>query len=237
MVRSLMLKLPIAALMLCAACTDDTGPSGPNHTLSTARHLDSLFAKSCANFSNATRCQVLYLASHAAALGAAPTSVVVTTSRRQETWAGYVVESGIHPFSAPFWDSTFAMVLYRDAKVTTALYVAFVPYTNGSGQMVWSQAQATLVENAAATTVTNGSGSITLTQRGNPCASVPSLPQGTSWWGVCNLATFNASLNVAFALPADIDPALETISIGPQAMNGVRDVPQGTASGSIVGDH
>ena len=201
MVRSLVRGLPFAAFMMSAACSDSTSPRGPDHSLSTARHLDSLFSKSCAHFNNATRCQVLYLALHAAALGAEPTSVILTTPSGQETWTGYAIETGIHPFSAPFWDSTFDMVLYRDPKVTTAMYVTFLPYT---------QAQATLVQNATATSVTDGSGTITLTQLGTPCESAPSMPQGASWWGVCGLATFNASLSVAFDLPAGIDPSLAT---------------------------
>jgi hypothetical protein len=228
MVRSLLRRLPLAALMLGAACSDSTSPRGPDDTLRTARHLDSLFSQSCTNFNNATRCQVLYLALHAAALGASPTPVILTTQSGQETWTGYVVETGIHPFSAPFWDSTFDMVFYRDPKVTTAMYVTFAPN---------SQAQATLVENAATTTVTAGTGTIALSQLGIPCESAPSLPQGTSWWGVCALATFNASLSVAFDLPVGIDPALATISLGPQSMNGIRDVPAGTPSGSVVRNH
>jgi hypothetical protein len=224
MVRSLMRRLPIAALMLGAACSDSTSP----RTLSTARHLDSLFSQSCTNFNNATRCQVLYFALHAAALGAPPTSVILTTPSGQETWTGYVIETGIHPFSAPFWDSTFDLVLYRDPKVTTAMYVTFLPY---------AQAQATLVEHTTATSLTTGSGTIALTQLGNPCGSTPSMPQGTSWWGVCEFATFKASLNVAFDLPAGIDRALATVSLGPQSINGVRDVPAGTASGSVDAAH
>src|SRR5581483_6960656 len=228
MVRSLVRRLPIAALVVTAACSDSTSPRGPDPTLSTARHLDSLFSKSCTNFNNATRCQVLYYALHAAALGASPTTTILTTQSGQETWTGYVIETGIHPFSAPFWDSTFDMVLYRDPKVTTALYVTFIAH---------DQAQVTLVENTTATTLTNGSGTVALTQLGNSCGSTPSLPQGTSWWGVCALATFNASLSVAFDLPPGINPALATISLGPQSMNGIRDVPAGTPSGSVVRGH
>lgn len=240
MVRSRSRGLPITALIVFAACSDNTGPRTPGHTLSTARHLDSLFTQSCAVFDNPTRCQVLYLALHAAALGASPTSVIVTTQSRQETWTGYVVLTGFHPYSAPFWDSTFDMVLYRDPKVTTALYVAFLPFTNASGQVIWSQAQVTLVQNAVATSVTDGTGAIATSQLGNPCGSAPALSQGTSWWGVCQLATFNGSLSVAFDLPAGIDPALNTISIAPQSINGVRDVPTGKPSAMIVrqrGDH
>lgn len=228
MVRSLLRRLPIAALMLGLACSDSTSPRSPDHIILTARHLDSLFSQSCAQFTNATRCQVLYLALHAAALGAPPTSVIVTTQSGQETWTGYVIETGFHPYSAPFWDSTFDLVVYRDPKVTTALYVTFTAQT---------PTQATLVQNTAATAVTNGTGAVALTQLGNPCGSMPSLAQGTSWWGNCQLASFQGSLMVAFDLPAGIDPALNTISLGPQTINGVRDVPSGSPSGSVVGHH
>ena len=80
MVRFLVRRLPIAALMMGVACSESTSPRGPDPTLRAARHLDSLFTQSCKNFNNATRCQVLYFALHAAALGAEPTSVILTTA-------------------------------------------------------------------------------------------------------------------------------------------------------------
>jgi hypothetical protein len=181
---------------------------------------------------------VLYFALHAAALGATPSYVTVTTSSGPELWQGYVVLSGAYIYGnqeeGP-WDSTYIMVLYRDRQVTTALY-AF-PYALYGVEPPVSGMTAQIVQDTSATQQTQGSGGITTTRLGNTCGSMPSLPEGTSWWGVCRLGIFNASMSVTFTLPPGIDPELGTITIDAQSLNGARDVPQGVANTAVEEPH
>jgi hypothetical protein len=237
MIRFLAKGAPLAALVLCAACSDSSGPPGPGAAV-IAQHLDSLYTQGCGVFHNVTRCEVLYFALHAAALGATPSYVTVRTSSGPQLWQGYVVLSGSYIYGNQVegpWDSTYTMVLYRDRQVTTALLV--FPYALLGVQPPVSGMTAQLVQDTIATEQTRGSGGITTTHLGNTCGSMPSFPEGTSWFGVCRLGTFNASMNVTFTLPPGIDPEFGTITIDPQSLHGARDVPKGVANTVVEEPH
>jgi hypothetical protein len=126
-------------------------------------------------------------------------------------------------------DSSFALVAYSDANVTTAVFSEYAATATGFtnlGSAIYTNAPLTL-------SGSGGSVQISTLSIGSPCKDVPNLtnPFGADTGNypsieyapsVCRLTTFRAAMATTFTATAGLDPALQAIAIAPQSVNGIR---------------
>jgi hypothetical protein len=223
-------RLSAAAALIVIAATaacgsDSTGPPGGGGSTpgTLAQHVDTLYqhakATSVGDTNFVARTELISNLELAAAFGAAPTSVTVTTSAGTETWKGFVFEE-LHPdTNGSSVDSAYFVVVYRDSLVHTMVLAGFLP--NGTSLGIELLANDTLVADAS-----THSGSTSITSVGSSCATpiaglvnpIIATAQGTT----CLSAVFSSSLALTFPAHAGVDPALTAFSFSTTSFAGER---------------
>jgi hypothetical protein len=228
MMKRLSLIAQVIVFAVAVACSDSTGPSA-------AVHVDQLYQQACRLADTGMsqtpilgspyypRCAMFALLLAAPASGAQPSPVQVTTSSGVQTWHAVVIAEADTAPGNTLNDSSFFLVAYADANVTTALVSVFTATSSGFknlGSAIYTDAPITLsssANNVVMSTVTTG----------GPCNDVSGLtnPLGVPIVyapSVCHLATFNVAISAKFQATPGLDAALETITITPQTVNGIR---------------
>jgi hypothetical protein len=210
----------IAATTACGS--DSTGPP-VDHTPGTlAQHFDTLYAhakaSSVSDTNFVTRSELLSDLELAAAFGAAPTTITVTTSAGTEQWKGFVFEE-VHPDTGSLVDSAYFVVAYRDSLVHTMVLAGFL--ANGTSLGMDLLTNDTLEINAS-----SHSGGVSLTSVGTACATpiaglvnpIITTAQSTT----CLAAVFNSNLTLAFPAHTGVDAALTAFSFSATSFAGER---------------
>jgi hypothetical protein len=220
----------LVAISSITACSDSTGPTGPT-AAQLATHFDSIAiqaqAQSDTNSAYGTRSFLATLIELPAALGATPASVSVTTANGNESWKAYELlelnSSGSNT------DSSFAILMFRDADAHTALIVFFDSTgTAQSGGVITADTILVNPTDASATTSLTSVSSACTT----PSASLLNPSLGTLAISSCSLARFRTTLSMTLPTTAGMDAALTSLAFTNSSMNGVRVVDQ--ASGASV---
>jgi hypothetical protein len=153
-----------------------------------ARHFDSLAAVE----RDGNRVFFLTEMEIAAAYGAAPVAVTVTTHEGTQVWQGFMAK---FTAMAPPHDSAYAILAYSDDTLTNALFARL--HFRGGGRThpeVWMLTGDTVF-------TTGGSGSMTgeTVARIGTCVTTPGLQNGpTDMMIGCELRQFTGSLTWAF---------------------------------------
>lgn len=232
----LALAAAIGIVATTAACGgSSTGPGGGgNHTPGTlAQHFDTLYqhahASSVSDTNFIFRAQALSDLELAAAFGAAPTTITVTTSSGTEQWKGFVFEE-LHDSSGVVDSATF-IVAYRDSLVHTMVLSGF--RANGTSLGSFLLANDTLGIASSSRTQ-----SASLTSVGSSCptpiAGLVDPVIAAAETTTCTLAQFNAALALGFPAITGVDAALTAVSFPTTSIAGQRFVDAGTP-GSRVG--
>jgi len=232
----LSLAAAIGIVATTAACGgSSTGPGGGGGPTpgTLAQHFDTLFQHAKASSVGDTnfnfRAEALSDLELAAAFGAAPTNITVTTSAGTEQWKGFVFEE-VHDSSGVVDSATF-IVAYRDSLVHTMILSGFLG--NGLSLGSFLLANDTLEISSSSHTQ-----SVTLTSVGGSCpAPIAGLANpfiATAESTTCSLAQFNASLALGFPATTNVDAALTAVSFPSTSIAGERFVDVATP-GSRVG--
>jgi hypothetical protein len=210
----------IAATTACGS--DSTGPPAGPTAGTLAQHFDTLYAHAKAasvgdtNF--VTRAQLLSNLELAAAFGAAPTTITVTTSAGTEQWKGFVFEE-VHPDTGTLVDSAYVVVAYRDSLVHTMVLAGFL--ANGTSIGMELLTNDTVVINAS-----SHAGGASLTSVGSSCttpiAGLVNPIIATAQSTTCLAALFSSSLTLAFPAHAGVDAALTAFSFPATSFAGER---------------
>jgi hypothetical protein len=212
------------AISAAAACgSDSTGPRPPS-AAQLAAHFDSIAiaasAQSETNDIYESRVLISTLIEAAAALGAVPSTVNVTTASGVEQWKAYELLVLSAPGAA---DSAFALLAFRDADAHTALFIAFD--NTGSPQIGGIVTGDTIFVDP-----TDGSATTSLTSISSTCttpdASLLNPELGTQTVSACNLASFRTTLALTSSTTVGMDAALTSLSFTNASVNGVRGVAQ-----------
>lgn len=210
----------IAATTACGS--DSTGPP-VDHTPGTlAQHFDTLYAQakasSVGDTTFATRANLLSDLELAAAYGAAPTTVTVTTSAGTEQWKGFVFEE-VHPDTGSLVDSAFFIVAYRDSLVHTMVLAGF----KANGTSIGIEL---LTNDHVEIDASSHSGGASLTSVGSSCATpIAGLVNPiivTAQSTTCLSAVFNSNLTLAFPAHSGVDAALTAFSFSATSFAGER---------------
>jgi hypothetical protein len=204
------LAAAIAILTTTAACGGDS--TGPGGTTNLAVHFDSLYvaakALSAGDTNYNSRAVALSDLELPAAFGATPTNVAVTTAAGSESWKAFVFEEVLTSSGTPV-DSGRFVLAYRDGDAHTL--IATVLLKNGA----WGTAQL-IANDTVVLDASSKSGSVTQTAVGASCAVPPSGLTNpviaTAAQATCLLATYTASLTLAFPARTGVDPALTSVS-------------------------
>jgi hypothetical protein len=220
----------LAATSVAVACSDSTGPT-PLTAAQIAAHFDSLavqaIAQSDTNSAFGTRGLVTTLIELPAALGALPATVSVTTANGVESWKAYEILAITAPGATT--DSSFAVLMFRDADAHTAL-IAFFDSTgtiNEGGLITGDTIAVNPIDHNGSTSLTSVS-----TACATPSTSLVNPQLGFIGIGDCTLAQFHTSLDLTLPTTSGLDAALTTISFSNATMNGVREVDQ--AEGAAI---
>jgi hypothetical protein len=220
----------LLAISFMTACSDSTGPSGPT-AAQTATHFDSIAiqaqAQSDTNSAYGTRTFLATLIELPAALGATPATVSVTTANGNESWKAYELLELTPAGSTP--DSSYAVLMFRDADAHTALIV-FYDSTGTAEDGGLITADTILVSPS------DGSGTTSLTSVSSGCttpsSSLLNPALGTFLNSACSLAQFHTTLSLTMPTTPGMDAALTSLSYTNASVNGVRVVDQ--AGGASV---
>lgn len=221
----LSLAAAFTVIATTAACGSDNNgpPTGPPATAGTlAQHFDTLFAQAkAASISDTNyngRVEVLSDLELAAAFGAAPTAVTVTTSAGTESWKAFVFEE-VRNTGGVASDSGYIIIAYRDSLVHTAILTGVrANGTSLGGRLLVSD---TLVVVASA-----NSGLASLVSTGSACATPiaglvnPIIATGQS--ATCLTAVIQAAHSSTFPARAGVDPAYTQLSFATQTFAGER---------------
>jgi hypothetical protein len=224
LINRLSVAAALGVIATVAACSDSTtGPPGGGPKAGTlAQHFDTLYAQAKASSTSDTnftfRAALLSDIELAAAFGATPTNLTVTTSAGTEQWKGFVFEE-VSTDTGVASDSVLFVVAYRDSLAHTILVAGF----QGNGSLFIK----TLLTNDTLQLVSNsGSGSATLTSVGSGCATPiaglvnPIIVSAEST--TCTSAVFGAALTLGFPAATGVDPALTSLSFPTTSFAGER---------------
>jgi hypothetical protein len=226
------LSLAAAFVVTIAACGgSSTGPGGGGGPKAgtLAQQFDTLYQQAKASSVGDTnfnfRAEALSDLVLAAAFGAAPTTITVTTASGTEQWKGFVFEE-VHDSSGVVDSATF-IVAYRDSLVHAMVLSGFL----GNGTSLGSFLLANDTLGIASTSRTQSS---TLTSVGGSCPTpiaglvdpIITAAQTTT----CTLAQFNAALALGFPATAGVDAALTTVSFPATSIAGERFLDASTPS-------
>jgi hypothetical protein len=214
----------LLAMSFAIACSDSTGPKEQT-SAQVAAHFDSIAidaaARSQDHDSYGARGLLATLIELPAALGAVPAKVSVTTASGVESWKAYELLDVSPPGSDP--DSSFVLLMFRDADAHTALIVFFDSTGTGvEGGVLTGDTISVNPTNAAATTSLTSVGSACAT----PAASLVNPQLGMLAIGTCSLAGFRTSLQLTLPTTVGMDAALTNVSFTNATVNGVRAVDQ-----------
>ncbi len=234
-------RLSIAAAVVLIAVTtacgsDSTGPPGGGSTAGTlAQHFDTLYAQAKATSLSDTnykfRVELLSDLELAAAFGATPTAITVTTAAGSEQWKGFVFEEVLN-HSGTASDSAILIVAYRDSLVHTALISGFL--ANGS-----SLGSSLLANDTLQILATSHSGSASLTSTGSACgtpiAGLVNPIIGTAKLATCSTAVYSSTLTLGFPATTGVSSALTSFSFPTTTFAGERffDPPSSSAQPRI----
>jgi len=236
---SLSTRLALAAALGIVATTaacggSSTGPGGGGGPKAgtLAQHFDTLYQHAKASSASDTnfnfRAEAISDLDLAAAFGAAPTNITVTTSTGTEQWKGFVFEE-LHDSSGVVDSATF-IVAYRDSLVHTMVLSGFL----GNGTSLGSYLLANDTLRIASISRTQ---SATLTSVGSACptpiAGLVAPVIATAETTTCTSAQFDAALSLGFPATTGVDPALTSVSFPTTSIAGERFVDAST-SGSRV---
>lgn len=233
---SIRLSLAAAIVATIAACGgSSTGPGGGGGPTpgTLAQHFDTLYqhakASSVSDTNFTFRAQALSDLELAAAFGAAPTNITVTTSSGLEQWKGFVFEE-VRDSSGVVDSATF-IVAYRDSLVHTMVLTGFL----GNGTSLGSFLLANDTLGIASISRTQ---SASLTSVGSSCSTpIAGLVNpiiATAETTTCTSAQFDAALALGFPATTGVDAALTAVSFPTTSIAGERFLDAGTA-GSRVG--
>jgi hypothetical protein len=201
----------IAATTACGS--DSTGPPADHTPGTLAQHFDTLFAHAIV-----ARAQLLSNLELAAAFGAAPTTITVTTSAGTEQWKGFVFEE-VHPDTGAKVDSAYFVVAYRDSLVHTAVLAGFL--ANGT-----SLGTELLTNDTVVIDTSSQSGGASLTSVGASCttpiAGLVNPIIATAQSTTCLAAVFSSNLTLAFPAHTGVDAALTAFSFPAMSFAGER---------------
>jgi hypothetical protein len=200
----------------CGNSKSATAPSARTD----AEHFDSLYvaAMLAGTHGDSLRGTVLTYLELAAAEGATPVPVTVTTASGTEQWQALSFEIA-DTSGSPAANTIATTVVYSDENVTDAV---FGEVTTGSDPHAFAEMVASDTIYVASTAAT---ALATVTSHG-ACPS-PSGYQNPIFTTVaqtyhCTLATFVASLNATFPATPGVDSSLTKISFSSLTSNGVR---------------
>jgi hypothetical protein len=232
--RSLAAALGVIATV--AACSDSTtSPGGGGPKAGTlAQHFDTLFAQakalSATNINYLPRANLLSGLELAAAFGASPTNVTVTTSVGTEQWKGFVIEEVLNDTSSSP-DSAIFVFVYRDSMAHTGVLSGF--HSDGT-----PLASVLLTDDTIGVNDNSRSGSFTLVSVGGSCATpIAGLVNpliATDESDTCASAVFNIALTLGFPSTAGVDAALTSISFPVTSFGGERFVVAASAGARVA---
>jgi hypothetical protein len=195
-----------SAILYGAACSSDsTGPSASR----LAQHFDSLYSAAVANGSigYAIRAQEISELEIAAAFGAIPRDVRVTTANGVEHWKGF--EFMTNPNGGPF-EFNNIVIAYRDADAHTIFDARYAP--DGSITSAWL-----LVNDTLQLFTSDISGRSALTSSHAGCPAPPTLANPNMVWytlPACASAHFLSSASAEFGIVPSVDGALSHLAFG-----------------------
>lgn len=232
-------RLSVAAVLgviaTVAACSDSTtSPGGGGPKAGTlAQHFDTLFAQakalSATNVNYIPRSNLLSDLELAAAFGASPTNVTVTTSAGTEQWKGFAIEEVLNDTSSSP-DSAIFVFVYRDSMAHTGVLSGF--HSDGT-----PLASVLLTDDTIGVNDNSRSGSFTLVSVGASCATPiaglvnPLIAADES--DTCASAVFNVALTLGFPSTAGVDAALTSISFPTTSFTGERFVVAASAGARV----
>jgi hypothetical protein len=229
-------RLALAATIVAtiAACGgSSTGPDGGGvHTPGTlAQHFDTLYqqakASSVSDAHFTFRAEALSVLELAAAFGAAPTDITVTTSSGTEQWKGFVFEED----TIGAVDSATFIVAYRDSLVHTMILSGL----RGNGTPLFNFL---LANDTLGIASSSDAESATRTSTGSSCptpvAGLVNPVIGAAEGTTCTSAQFSAALALGFPATTGVDAALTTVSFPTTSIAGERFL-DASAPGSRVG--
>lgn len=199
-------------MAIIAACGDDsTGLRAADY----ARHFDSLYTAAVANDANplSIRRYVLSDLEIAAAFGATPRVVTVTTASGVEQWKG--VEFISQP-NGNLFEFRNVLAAYRESDAHTVLEVEYV----SDGSVLRASL---LVDDSVDVQGARVSGHSTVTAHRDGCPSPAALENHiveAFTIGTCATAEFSSSMAADFAAIPDADPALTHLELGPTTFAG-----------------
>lgn len=224
------LAVSLLAISFAVACSDSTGPKQLS-AAQVAAHFDSIAidaqTRSEAHSSYGTRNLITTLIELPAALGAVPASVNVTTANGVESWKAY--ELLVLPAPSSGGDSTFFLLMFRDADAHTAVLATFDGSGTGNGGgIITGDTIAVDPSDASATTsLTSVSGACA-----TPATSLLNPQLASLAIGSCNLAKFSTTLHLTSPSTTGMDAALTSLVFSASTVNGVRVIDQ--AAGASV---
>ncbi len=232
----LSLAAAIAVIATTAACSSDNSrpPTGPPATPGTlAQHFDTLYAQAKASSNSDAnynaRVELLSDLELAAAFGAAPTAVTVTTSAGTESWKAFVFEEVLNTGGVPS-DSGYIMIAYRDSLVRTALLTG----VRGNGASLGGRL---LVNDTVVVVASANSGLASLISTGSACATpIAGLVNpiiATAQSATCLTAVIQAAHSSTFPAKAGVDAAYTQLSFASQSFAGERFFDPPTAGAQI----
>ncbi|MBA2685612.1 MAG: hypothetical protein H0U66_14080 [Gemmatimonadaceae bacterium] len=233
----LLLAAAVAVIAATTACgSDSTGPpGGGDHTPGTlAQHFDTLYARAKASSVSDTnyneRIQILSDLELAAAFGASPTSITVTTASGTESWNAFVFEE-VRNIGGAATDSAYVIVAYRDSLVHTAIVTGV--RANGTSLGASLITNDTLVVVASA-----NSGVATLVSSGGACPAPiaglvnPIIATGES--ATCVSAVIQAAHTSEFPARTGVPAAYMHFSFAARTFAGERFFDPPTSGGAVL---
>ena len=226
------------ALLAAIGCADSSGPSR-SHSPSTsngsslvAQHIDSLYVQACAIGDQPyggepppynpyfQRCLLLSVLLAAPASGAEPSPLQVDRMPGKG-WRGVVIEFTDTTSDGTPRDSSYELIAYSDADVTTAVVAEWV---------VGNQSAYVLANDTVAADGYSSSATISTVSRGGRCSETPGLanpllnsdgfPQIEYSSSICQLSTFSVSWTGFFNV-LTVDAAYGQAQIPTQTVNGI----------------
>ena len=220
----------IASVAACGgSSTTPTGGGGNTTPGTLAQHFDTLYQRARASSVGDTnynfRTVALSDLELAAAFGASPTSISVTTAAGPEQWKGFVFEE-VHDSSGVLDSATF-VIAYRDSLVHTLILSGFL----GNGTSLGSSL---LANDTLQVASSSHSGDATLSTVGSSCATPiaglvnPLITRAKST--TCTAAQFTAAQSLGFPARAGVDAALTSVSFPMTSIAGERFVDATTGT-------
>jgi hypothetical protein len=193
-----------AATVLGTGCGDATSPHQRSSAL--ARHIDSLVIAARSNHRDSLWALYLEGAESVPAYGGTPTSITVTTHAGTQTWQGYVLTE----ISTPV-DTAYVLWAYSDETFShfVAALLQHDPSFFAAPSVYWVSTDSLVMTGGVAmnASTTSAAGGCSLT---SGLQNYQKLPPGS-----CSLGTFTVQLRAPF--PSGLD----TLTLGPQQVNGV----------------